>query len=144
MAGPGQYVAEVTEGITRVEDLPKPKMVRRSRNYRHRGHRRREVDLSGLQAVGEAARCPRAGRRGVDQRAAPVRGLGSGLVHPPDRGEGATAGDDGSALACEPPPASAGEVELDDDAICDSGPSREYEQPAGDESVPPCVTGPGQ
>ena len=36
MAGPGQYVADVTEGITRVEDLPKPKIVRRSRNYRRR------------------------------------------------------------------------------------------------------------
>ena len=31
MAGPGQYVADVTEGITRVEDLPKPKIVRCSR-----------------------------------------------------------------------------------------------------------------
>ena len=36
MAGPGQYVADVTEGIIRVEDLPKPKIVKRSRNYKHR------------------------------------------------------------------------------------------------------------
>jgi hypothetical protein len=33
MSGPGEYVADVTEGITRVEDLPKPRIERRSRNY---------------------------------------------------------------------------------------------------------------
>ena len=36
MAGPGRYVADVTEGITRVEDLPPRKRVRRSRNYKRR------------------------------------------------------------------------------------------------------------
>lgn len=36
MAGPGKYVPDVTEGITRVEDLPPPKVVKRSRNYRRR------------------------------------------------------------------------------------------------------------
>ena len=36
MAGPGKYVPDVTEGITRVEDLPKPKISKRSRNYKHR------------------------------------------------------------------------------------------------------------
>ena len=36
MAGPGEYVADVTEGITRVEDLPKPKVASRSRNFSHR------------------------------------------------------------------------------------------------------------
>ena len=36
MAGPGKYVPDVTEGITRVEDLPPPKVVERSRNYRRR------------------------------------------------------------------------------------------------------------
>jgi hypothetical protein len=36
MAGPGEYVPDVTEGITRVEDLPKPCIERRSRNYRAR------------------------------------------------------------------------------------------------------------
>ena len=36
MAGPGQYIADVTEGITRVEDLPEPKIIRRSRNYKRR------------------------------------------------------------------------------------------------------------
>ena len=34
MAGPGEYVADGTEGITRVEDLPKPKVAPRSRNFR--------------------------------------------------------------------------------------------------------------
>lgn len=41
---PGEYVPDSTEGITRVEDLPKPKTVRRSRNFRRR-------------------RCPRCGGR---------------------------------------------------------------------------------
>jgi hypothetical protein len=33
MAGPGEYVPDVTEGITRVENLPQPRIERRSRNY---------------------------------------------------------------------------------------------------------------
>ena len=33
---PGEYVPDVTEGITRVEDLPKPKMERRSFNFKRR------------------------------------------------------------------------------------------------------------
>src|SRR3981081_2474921 len=32
MAGPGEYVPDITEGITRVEDLPKPRIEHRSRN----------------------------------------------------------------------------------------------------------------
>ena len=36
MATPGKYVPDVTEGITRVEDLPHSKVVKRSRNYRRR------------------------------------------------------------------------------------------------------------
>lgn len=36
MAGPGEYVADETEGITRVEDLPKPKVLARSRNFSRR------------------------------------------------------------------------------------------------------------
>ena len=36
MATPGKYVPDVTEGITRVEDLPPAKVVKRSRNYRRR------------------------------------------------------------------------------------------------------------
>jgi hypothetical protein len=34
--GPGEYVPDATEGITRVEDLPTPLFARRSRNYRRR------------------------------------------------------------------------------------------------------------
>jgi len=41
--GPGEYVPDSTEGITRVEDLPTPLVRRRSRDYRRR-------------------RCPRCGR----------------------------------------------------------------------------------
>ena len=36
MSGPGEYRADCTEGITRVEDLPKAKIIRRSRNFSHR------------------------------------------------------------------------------------------------------------
>jgi transcription elongation factor Elf1 len=36
VARPGDYVPDVTEGITRVEDLPKPRSKTVSRNYRHR------------------------------------------------------------------------------------------------------------
>jgi hypothetical protein len=34
--GPGEYLPDATEGITRVEDLPTPLFARRSRNYRRR------------------------------------------------------------------------------------------------------------
>ena len=44
MPGPGEYVPDATEGITCVEDLPKPRIERRSRNY-------------------PARRCPRCGGR---------------------------------------------------------------------------------
>jgi hypothetical protein len=40
MPGPGEYVPHVTEGITRIEDLPKPRIERRSRNYPARRCRR--------------------------------------------------------------------------------------------------------
>ena len=36
MPGPGEYRPDPTEGITRVEDLPQPKVSIRSRNYRRR------------------------------------------------------------------------------------------------------------
>jgi len=36
MAGPGEYLPDVTEGITRVEDLPKARIVKQSRNYERR------------------------------------------------------------------------------------------------------------
>ena len=34
MDGPGDYVPDVTEGITRVEDLPKPKIKRQVRSHK--------------------------------------------------------------------------------------------------------------
>jgi transposase len=34
MPGPGEYLADVTEGITRVENLPKARIIIRSRNYK--------------------------------------------------------------------------------------------------------------
>jgi hypothetical protein len=61
MLRPGEYLADRTEGITRVEDLPKAKVVQRSRNrsrrpcpechrscYRHRTMQRRLHDLGDL------------------------------------------------------------------------------------------------
>jgi hypothetical protein len=33
MSAPGEYIPDVTEGITRVEDLPKSRLERRSRNF---------------------------------------------------------------------------------------------------------------
>ena len=61
MSGPGEYVADRTEGITRVEDLPKAKIVERSRNcprqscpwcgrscYRNRTKQRTLHDLGDL------------------------------------------------------------------------------------------------
>jgi hypothetical protein len=36
MTGPGQYTPDPTEGITRVEDLPEPKILLRSRNFKRR------------------------------------------------------------------------------------------------------------
>ena len=36
MAKPGAYIRDVTEGITRVEDLPKAQVSKRSRNYKRR------------------------------------------------------------------------------------------------------------
>jgi hypothetical protein len=63
MFGPGEYVAEQTEGITRVEDLPKAKLVRRSRNYKrrpcplceHRAYRLRTVTRT-LHDLGDSIR----------------------------------------------------------------------------------------
>lgn len=36
MTGPGEYKPDPTEGITRVEDLPEPKVLCRSRNFKRR------------------------------------------------------------------------------------------------------------
>jgi hypothetical protein len=60
MFGPGEYVADRTEGITRVEDLPQAKVVQRSRNYSRRAcpkcgrscYRNRTVDRT-LHDVGD-------------------------------------------------------------------------------------------
>ena len=35
MAGPGAYLPDATEGITKPQDLPQPKVLRRSRNFKH-------------------------------------------------------------------------------------------------------------
>jgi ribosomal protein S27AE len=60
MIGPGEYIPDVTEGITSVEDLPKPRTEQRSRNYRSRrcprcGHRagRYAVDTRTLHDLGD-------------------------------------------------------------------------------------------
>jgi transposase len=49
MDGPGEYVTDVTQGVTRVEDLPPPRVERRSRNFARR-------------------RCPRCGAPGAGRR----------------------------------------------------------------------------
>jgi hypothetical protein len=36
VCGPGQFLSDATEGIIRPEDLPEPRIVRRSRNFKHR------------------------------------------------------------------------------------------------------------
>ena len=36
MTGPGRYVPDPTEGVVRVEDLPQPKIIHRSRQYGRR------------------------------------------------------------------------------------------------------------
>src|SRR5437870_7057386 len=36
VSGPGRYLPDVTEGVTRSEDLPKAKIIDRSRNFTHR------------------------------------------------------------------------------------------------------------
>jgi transposase len=53
MVGPGDYVADETEGVVRVEDLPAPRIERRSRVFR-----RRRCPFCG----GKARRCGTAHR----------------------------------------------------------------------------------
>jgi len=65
--GPGEYLADVTEGITRVEDLPAAKIIPRSRNAKR-------------------ARCPRCGQwayrlRSLARRLHDVGDLVSGRPH---------------------------------------------------------------
>jgi len=62
MAGPGEYVPDVTEGITSVKDLPKAKIKRLSRTYKKRscpycGHRayRDNVFIRKLHDLGDLA-----------------------------------------------------------------------------------------
>lgn len=67
MAAPGEYLADATEGITRIEDLPKARIIQRSRNYKRRP-------------------CPRCGRgayrlRSVKRRVHEVGDLVSGRPH---------------------------------------------------------------
>jgi hypothetical protein len=54
MTGPGQYLPDPTEGITRVEDLPQPQLVARSRNYRRRRCPRCRRPASRLRSVTRA------------------------------------------------------------------------------------------
>jgi len=64
MDGPGDYVADATEGIARVEELPPPRIERHSRDYR-----RRRCPFCG----GKARRCGRA-RRVLHDLGDPRRG----------------------------------------------------------------------
>ena len=51
MAAPGEYRRDTTEGISRIEDLPKPKKIKRSRDFKrqacptcgHRAYRKRRM-----------------------------------------------------------------------------------------------------
>jgi hypothetical protein len=66
MIGPGEYVPDTTEGITRPEDLPPPRVLRRRRVYRTRpcprcGHKapRYALDARRLFDLGDLpAGCP--------------------------------------------------------------------------------------
>jgi len=66
MARPGEYLPDTTEGITRVEDLPAPRLRRRSRSFKRRrcpqcGHAayRDRVFQRRLHDLGDLARnCP--------------------------------------------------------------------------------------
>jgi transposase-like protein len=60
MAGPGEYVADATQGVIRVEDLPLPRIECRSRNYRRRpcptcgrGASRRHVYVRVMHDLGD-------------------------------------------------------------------------------------------
>ena len=60
MPGPGEYRPDPSQGITRIEDLPKPKIRCQSRNYRRRP-------------------CPRCGQSRLSRSA--------GATHPPRPGQ---------------------------------------------------------
>ena len=67
MPGPGEYRPDPSEGITRVADLPKPKIRVRSRNYRRRPCPRLSalvaLDLRGRPYVGLVRVLPELGLR---------------------------------------------------------------------------------
>ena len=54
MPGPGFYGPDATEGVTRVEDLPAPRFIERSRNYRRRACPRCGETASRLRTVRRA------------------------------------------------------------------------------------------
>ena len=65
MVRPGEYVADVTEGVTGVEDLPQPRIKQRSRVYKKRpcpvcGHSyyRDKVATRTLHDLGNASASP--------------------------------------------------------------------------------------
>ena len=62
MPGPGEYRPDPSQGITRIEDLPKPKIRCQSRNYRRRP-------------------CPRCGQERLSE---PVRIFARALAWPLD------------------------------------------------------------
>jgi hypothetical protein len=70
MPGPGEYRPDPTEGITRIEDLPKPKIRCRSRNYRRRPCPR----------CGHSADRDRRARRTLHDLGNPLTGRPSDLV----------------------------------------------------------------
>ena len=80
MPGPGEYRPDPTEGITRIEDLPKPKVSIQSRNYR-----RRPCPRCGHSAYRDRHGPPHPPRPGQPpHRAAPRhrRALLPALLHP--------------------------------------------------------------
>src|SRR3954447_11247452 len=70
MPGPGEYRPDPTEGIDRIEDLPKPKVRCRSRNYRRRPCPR----------CGKSAYRDRLARRTLHDLGNPPTGPARGLV----------------------------------------------------------------
>ena len=114
MAGPGEYIADATEGIVRVEDLPPPRIERRRRVYRHRrcpfcggkarrcgmAHRvlhdlgdargGRPVDIHLTYSTHQCSSCRRCFNADMDSP-----GLAQVPVHPPRPAASGAAGDRG-------------------------------------------------
>ena len=51
--GPGEYLPDPTQSIQRIEDLPRPKVLKQSRNYPHRA----EVFRAAVAQLKEPAAC---------------------------------------------------------------------------------------